>query len=56
MTREVMRPLGPRLEPSRRWWVKWVVLAIFAASAAVVPVVKWAAGVGWTRRIDPSHV
>jgi hypothetical protein len=37
-------PLGPRLEPPRPWWVKWIVLAIFAASVAVVPVLVWLLG------------
>jgi hypothetical protein len=35
-----MKPLGPR--PARPWWFKWMLLAIFAASAAVVPVLAWA--------------
>ena len=29
---ESLKPLGPRQEPPRPWWVKWLVLAIFAAS------------------------
>ena len=41
---EAMKPLGPRLEPPRPWWVKWIVLAVFAASVAVVPAVKWLLG------------
>jgi hypothetical protein len=41
---EAMKPLGPRLEPPRSWWVKWVVLAVFAVSVAVLPMIKWLLG------------
>jgi hypothetical protein len=41
---EAIKPLGQRLEPPRPWWVKWVVLAIFAASVAAVPALKWVLG------------
>lgn len=34
---QAMKPLGPRLEPPRPWWFKWMLPAIFATSAAVVP-------------------
>jgi hypothetical protein len=34
---EAMKPLGPRPDAvPRRWWFKWMLLAIFAANAAVV--------------------
>jgi hypothetical protein len=33
-------PLDPRLEPPRPWSFKWM-LAIFAASAAMVPTLAW---------------
>jgi hypothetical protein len=29
---QALKPLGPRLEPPRPWWGKWLVLAVFAAS------------------------
>jgi hypothetical protein len=35
---DAVKPLGPRQEPPRPWWVKWVMLALFAASGAVVLV------------------
>jgi hypothetical protein len=38
---EAMKPLGPRLDPPRPWWFKWMLLAIFAASAAMVPTLVW---------------
>ena len=38
---EAMKPIGPRLEPPRPWWAKWVVLALFAASVAIVPALVW---------------
>ena len=34
-------PLGPRVDRPRPWRIKWVVLAIFAASVAVVPTLAW---------------
>jgi hypothetical protein len=36
--------LPSRLEPPRPWWVKWVVLAVFLASVAVVSALKWLLG------------
>jgi hypothetical protein len=43
---EAMKPLGPRLGlVPRPWWHKWVLLAIFAASAAVVPTLARLLGV-----------
>jgi hypothetical protein len=38
---EAMKPIGPRLEPPRSWWVKWVVLAVFAASVAILLALAW---------------
>lgn len=38
---EALKPLGPRLEPPRPRWVRWVALAIFAASVAVVTALAW---------------
>jgi hypothetical protein len=38
---EAMKPLGPRLKSPRPWWFKWVLLAIFAASAAAVVTLVW---------------
>jgi hypothetical protein len=38
---EAMKPPGPGLEPPRPWWFKWVLLAVFAASAALVPTLVW---------------
>jgi hypothetical protein len=38
---EAMKSLGPRLEPPRPWWFKWMLLAIFAASVAVLPALVW---------------
>jgi hypothetical protein len=37
---EAMKPM-PRIGPPPPWWRKWMVLALFLASAAVVPVVAW---------------
>jgi hypothetical protein len=37
---EAMKPLAPRLEPPRPWCFKWLLLAIFAASVAIVPALK----------------
>lgn len=41
---EAMKPLAPRLEPPRPWCFKWLLLAIFAASVAIVPALKWLLG------------
>jgi len=38
---EALKPLGPRLEPPPPWWRKWIVLTVFAASAAVVSALAW---------------
>jgi hypothetical protein len=38
---EAMKPLGGRLAPPPPWWRKWLVLAVFAASAAVIPTIVW---------------
>lgn len=42
MTRadEATKPM-PRLGPQRPWWHKWMVVAVFAASTAIVPVAAW---------------
>jgi hypothetical protein len=42
---EALKPLGSRLEPSRPWWVKWAVLAVFIATIRVATVtLKWLFG------------
>ena len=39
---EAMKPLGPRPDAvPRPWWFKWMLLVIFAASAAVMPTLAW---------------
>ena len=38
---EALQPLWPRLEPPSPWWRKWLALAVFAASVAVVPTIAW---------------
>jgi hypothetical protein len=38
---EALKPLGPRLEPPRPWWFRWMLLAIFTASVTVVPTLAW---------------
>jgi hypothetical protein len=38
---EALKPLHPRLEPPRPRWVKWMALAILAASVAGVTALKW---------------
>ena len=37
---EAMKPM-PRIGPPRPWWHKWMVLAVFAVSIAIVPVAVW---------------
>jgi hypothetical protein len=41
---EALQPLGPRLEPPPPWWRKWLILAVFLASVAVLPALKWLLG------------
>jgi hypothetical protein len=42
---EAMKPLGPRLEPPRPWWVKRVVLAVFTATIRLtLGTLKWLFG------------
>lgn len=38
---EAMKPLAGRLGPPPPWWRKWLVLAVFAASVAVIPAIVW---------------
>lgn len=38
---EAMKPIGPRLEPPRSWWVKWVVLAVFTPTPAWPSCWRW---------------
>jgi hypothetical protein len=35
---EAMKPM-PRIGPPRPWWHKWMILAAFAVSVAIVPLV-----------------
>jgi hypothetical protein len=37
---EAMKPM-PRLEPRRPWWYRWMILAVFAVSVAIVPLLAW---------------
>jgi hypothetical protein len=37
---EAMKPM-PRVGPRRPWWQKWIVLAVFAVSSAILPVGMW---------------
>ena len=37
---QAIKPM-PRIGPAPPWWRKWVMLALFAASAAVVPLLVW---------------
>jgi len=40
MSRAWMKPL-PWLVPPRPWWHRWMILAVFVASVAVVPTMVW---------------